>query len=134
MKKLDENAVSNMFTGYVSKAQDLLRDPKKVEETVTKAIEKASGNKGPLDEIWYDLQLMFNMVKDWVHRNYKDVPVGSIAAILGGLLYFLSPIDFIPDFIPVAGLIDDVFVLGIVLKQVRADLRKYEEWTLKEAE
>lgn len=128
MKKLAENVIRKMFTGYVSKAHHLLKDPQMVEETVSKAIEKASVNKGPFDEIWLDLQLMFHMVRDWVRRDYKDVPIGSIAAIVGGLLYFLSPLDFIPDIMPVSGLIDDAFVLSLVFKQVRSDLRKYEAW------
>ena len=31
-----------------------------------------------------------------------------------GLIYLLSPVDLIPDAIPVAGMIDDAFVLKLI--------------------
>ena len=52
----------------------------------------------------------------------------SIIAILGGIIYFLSPIDIIPDFIPIIGYLDDIFVLNLVIDQVRKDIDKYKEW------
>ncbi len=35
---------------------------------------------------------------------------------------------FIPDFILGIGLFDDVFVIGLILKQIHNDLQKYEKW------
>jgi len=43
------------------------------------------------------------------------------------LLYFVSPIDFVPDFLP-GGLIDDAFVLSLIIRQIKTDLYKYKEW------
>jgi uncharacterized membrane protein YkvA (DUF1232 family) len=59
---------------------------------------------------------------------YREIPYGSIVAAVAAILYFVSPIDFIPDFIPVVGLVDDVFVIGFVLKKIHSDLEKYEKW------
>lgn len=59
--------------------------------------------------------------------KYKEIPTGSIVAIIIALLYFVSPIDLIPDFLP-GGLVDDALVLGLVFKQVKSDLDKYKEW------
>lgn len=39
--------------------------------------------------------------------------------ITAGLLYLLSPIDLIPDFIPVIGQLDDVILITGLLKLVR---------------
>jgi uncharacterized membrane protein YkvA (DUF1232 family) len=68
------------------------------------------------------------MAKDWITGKYKEIPTSSIIAILGGIIYFLSPIDIIPDFIPIIGYLDDIFVLNLVIDQVRKDIDKYKEW------
>lgn len=113
---------------HKSRAKDLLEDPEKTKKVLEDAYKKANDAKGPLEKVFDDLMLMFYLVRDWIKGEYKEVPVGSIVAILGGILYFLSPIDAIPDVIPVAGYLDDVFVLGLIIKQVSADLKKYKNW------
>ena len=47
----------------------------------------------------------------------RSVPWETKTALGGGLLYILSPIDGIPDFIPVLGLLDDLLLVpaGILL-------------------
>ena len=65
---------------------------------------------------------------DFYEGNYKEVPWGTIAAIVVALLYFVSPIDLIPDFIPVAGYIDDAFVISLAMKFIKDDIERYREW------
>ena len=51
---------------------------------------------------------------------------------IAALLYVLSPIDLIPDFIPVVGYVDDALVVAVCIKLVQADLDKYRDWKLKQ--
>lgn len=54
-------------------------------------------------------------------RRLKDYLVSGrcsaadIVLIVAALLYLISPIDAVPDFIPFAGWLDDVGVAGLVL-------------------
>lgn len=43
-----------------------------------------------------------------------DVPVGAKAKLGGAVLYFISPLDLVPDFLPVVGWMDDLIV-GVTL-------------------
>lgn len=52
----------------------------------------------------------------------KDVPLKDKAIIIGALGYLISPLDVIPDAIPIAGLGDDVAVLLYVLHKIKGDL------------
>lgn len=54
---------------------------------------KFEKKKGPLEEIWDSIQLLFGLIKDWASGDYKDVPIGSIILIIIGILYFVSPRD-----------------------------------------
>lgn len=45
----------------------------------------------------------------------------------------LSPIDLIPDFIPVVGYVDDALVVAACLAMVESDLEIYKEWKKQQA-
>jgi uncharacterized membrane protein YkvA (DUF1232 family) len=49
----------------------------------------------------------------------RAVPLGARLALAGLLVWLLSPIDLIPEFIPVLGPLDDVIVAVLVLRYVR---------------
>jgi uncharacterized membrane protein YkvA (DUF1232 family) len=65
----------------------------------------------------------------------KDTPLWAKAAIFGALGYFISPIDAIPDAIPVVGYSDDLAVLAAaaaaVAKFLTGDHTKQAEETLQ---
>lgn len=74
------------------------------------------------------------MLKDSFQGKYKEVPVGTIAAIISTLLYILSPIDLIPDWIPVVGWLDDIFILRKCISFAKKDVEKYRLWKEKAKE
>jgi len=126
--KLNRQKILDFFKKSESKASVILNDKNKASETIKEALGKAVTNKGELEGVWAKMVLLFAIAKDYVNGDYTEIPKRSIVAILGGIIYFLSPIDIVPDFIPVLGFIDDVFVLNLVYKQVLKDLEKYKIW------
>ena len=52
----------------------------------------------------------------------RSAPLGVRLVLLGLVAWILSPIDLIPEFIPVLGPIDDVVVAVIALRYVRRRL------------
>jgi uncharacterized membrane protein YkvA (DUF1232 family) len=89
--------------------------------------------KGPLREFLDNAKLLLDIVSDYWSGKYRQIPYFSLAAIVFTLLYVLSPIDLIPDFIPVIGQLDDAAVVSICLFLVLQDLREYEAWKINEA-
>ena len=48
--------------------------------------------------------------------------------MVAGLIYFIYPVDLIPDFIPVSGLIDDVAFIAWIYDYIKEDIDKFLEW------
>ena len=94
----------------------------------TKIDEMDTNPPSVLMKVWNDLKLMINLIKDYAKGDYKDVPWKTIAAITGAIIYFVSPIDVIPDFIVGLGYADDLVVIKFALELVGDDLKKYEQW------
>ena len=70
-----------------------------------------------------DLQLAYKMLRDPHFQMAKETKTILIIA----LLYIISPIDLIPDAIPLLGLVDDVLVAGYALRQASAELERYRQ-------
>lgn len=77
---------------------------------------------------------LFSMIKDYWSGDYREVPWKTIAAAAGALLYVWMPLDLIPDFIPLVGLLDDAGVIAACLTLVNDDLVVYEKWKILQKE
>ena len=65
--------------------------------------------------VYAALILYYTLQSDKVSKKDK-------AIIIGALGYMISPLDAIPDAIPIAGLTDDLAVLLYVMKKVWTDI------------
>lgn len=75
-----------------------------------------------------NVPMLVSLVRSYIKKDYRDIPIGSIIAIVSALIYFLSPIDLLPDSIPVLGYVDDAAVFAFVWKMVEDDVEEYKKW------
>lgn len=120
-----EKKVNEIFNSFQEKKygkedfQKLLSKEEKI---------KRKSKSSRLKKFATDICTYFEMLKDFFTGKYKEVPFGTIAAIIGSLLYVLLPIDLIPDFIPFVGLIDDAGIISLCINFTKYDLNKYKEY------
>lgn len=67
-----------------------------------------------------DVKTMYEMLKD------SKVSKATKATIVGALLYFISPVDAIPDVALVVGYLDDAGVISIALNSIAAEIEKFK--------
>ena len=125
---LTEKQAKKEYEKGLKKAEILLADPDKLEKFLQKLERKL--NKIPvMGETFSMVPTMISLVRSYVKKEYTEVPLGTIVGIISALIYILSPIDLIPDGIPVAGFTDDVAVLLICLKAgAEDDITEYQKW------
>lgn len=110
-----------------SEAEDLLKDKKKLEHFLERLEKKLS--KIPLaGKYLADVPVLISLVKAYADKEYTEVPIGTIIAIISALIYVLSPIDIIPDILPAIGISDDAAVVAFALKFVHDDVEEYRIW------
>ena len=115
-----------------NKANILYKDNGKLKELLEVAITKAKDNKQLMD-IWSDLKLFIELIKDWMSGTYVELPKETVIMIIISLIYLVMPIDLIPDFL-IAGFIDDALVIGYVVKKTSYELDLYKEWKAIQAD
>ena len=91
-------------------------------------LKKLFQNVKVLAKYFNDLCEILELLRDRVRGAYRETPWRTIAALTGALIYVLSPIDLILDFIPGIGFLDDAVVIGLAIKLAQPDLEKYRTW------
>lgn len=114
-----------------TKAEDYLHDPDKSRQLLQEAMHKAKRNQDrhlPQTDFWSELKAFFRLLRAYIRREYTVIPWASIVMVTVAIIYFVSPIDLILDWLPLAGFLDDAAVLVFVMRQVKIDLDKFQQW------
>jgi uncharacterized membrane protein YkvA (DUF1232 family) len=64
----------------------------------------------------------------WISRKYTDVETQTIVYTVLAVVYFVTPTDFVPDFVLGLGFVDDIAVISWVLEKIRDDVKKFKQW------
>lgn len=119
------------FNRFKKKAVEIVNDSESLKGLLTKLKVKldASEEDDSLRQKLVEyLKLVSRMITNTISGNYKDMPWQTLVMIVAGLLYFIAPLDALPDFIPVAGYLDDATILVWLGKCFRDDLENYKNW------
>lgn len=74
------------------------------------------------------LSVLGRFIKAYAVGDYRNVPWKTVLLIIAAIVYFLNPIDLIPDFLPLTGFTDDFAVLLWVYNSVSKEIDKFLTW------
>lgn len=92
-------------------------------EDLNRAEEKAPN----LNEKMGDFKLLVAMGRDSLAGRYK-MNKWNLSIIVATVAYVLSPLDAIPDVIPVLGWLDDVTIVGYAISKLSVEMRRYKSY------
>jgi uncharacterized membrane protein YkvA (DUF1232 family) len=97
------------------KMQDYEEKEKFVEENLWGKLEKS----GKRISFAKDILALYRYMKDPIVKWYRK------AIVVAALIYFIVPIDSIPDITPLFGYLDDLGVITALLKYLGSELMEY---------
>jgi uncharacterized membrane protein YkvA (DUF1232 family) len=71
---------------------------------------------------------LVRLFRAWINGRYRIVPWRTIVIFAVTVLYAITPVDLIPDYIPFIGIIDDVAMLGFLWQSLSRDVKRFLEW------
>ena len=131
MEKEPSHKEKKYFNKFREKAKTIVGDHeelKKVLEELNARLEATENDDSLKDKMVNYLKLIGRMLSNTMSGAYTDVPWQTLVMILAGLLYFLAPLDALPDFIPIAGFLDDATILVWLGRCFKEDLEQYKSW------
>ena len=121
---------SRYFDNARQRARNMINDPEALRRVADESYNSGAVRSGRFDEVKEDFRTLVRLVVAYGRGNYRDITADSLVIVVGGLIYVVSPVDLIPDTIPVAGYIDDVVVVRWVIKAVNDELQAFRAWEL----
>ena len=117
------------YDAFINKAERLVRSPARLQRLAGQATRKlaAQGEDG-LREAQDQFETALALVKAWASGEYRDVHTRTIVAVVAALLYFVVPMDVIPDFLLGWGFIDDIAVISYVFAQLKEEINAFRAW------
>jgi uncharacterized membrane protein YkvA (DUF1232 family) len=122
---------SVIFQRFLGKAGGIMGKPVKVGMLLTTAYGKlvdANSSQSGFDQVKEVMYTFMRMVKAYSNGTYRDVSKKSMLSGVAVLLYLVSPIDLIPDFIPVLGLMDDLSLIAWFIDSFQKEITKFASW------
>jgi uncharacterized membrane protein YkvA (DUF1232 family) len=120
---------SRSFRRASTRAQDYVRHPDRLADLLKDATRKAeqppSGRMGATLE---DLKALVRLASAYVRGDYRAVSRDNLVKVIAAIVYFVSPIDLLPDFLGPFGLTDDAVVVAFVLRKLREELSTFLAW------
>ncbi len=130
MDRNTNNQAEQAFQSSYAQAEKILDQPDQIEELLKRLEKKLKGLPVVGDAFSY-IPAMGLLINSYVKQEYTKIPIGTITAVVGAIIYFVAPIDLLPDFIPGVGLLDDAAVVSIALAASKTDIDEYMAWRKK---
>ena len=127
---MDFEKAKEAIAGLTGQAEELIRDPGKI-EVLLQQLEEKIKEVPVAGEALSKLPLMISMIRSYITKEYTEVSPKVIVTLLAAILYLLKGKDLIPDKIPVLGYADDLAVFAAAFLIDEPELNAYSQWRLE---
>ena len=126
-QQLTEAKANETLERGFREAESTLDDSEKL-SLLLKKLKQKMKSLPMVGSVLANVPTMFKLLNSYLKGDYTDIPRKELVIIVSAVSYLVSPIDLVPDFIPVVGLMDDMAIISICIKATQCELEKYLVW------
>lgn len=89
---------------------------------------KSARDCGAHDLLRRQLRLAMELLGDHVSHRSPQIPYHTVSVLTAAVLYFMNPVDVIPDFIAGVGTSDDALLVELAFELVWPGIERYCTW------
>jgi uncharacterized membrane protein YkvA (DUF1232 family) len=134
METISRSKIQSLVKKCSQEASEIFQQKDILLEKLNASWEKAKSLDPELRALVDNIAVFIEIIREFIKGNYKEIDRKNILLMIAGILYFLNPLDLIPDIIPILGFGDDAAVLLFVLGKVKVEIVKYKDWKFKNSE
>ncbi|UOR06621.1 YkvA family protein [Hymenobacter aerilatus] len=124
-------AKNAVFSAFIGRATRMLGKPFLVATAlhdVAQKLDDQDSKKGPIQQVIDVGRLLIRLVTAFINGSYRELSKTTAISGLAVLLYVLSPIDLVPDALPVLGFLDDAALIAWFMERFRQELEHFKSW------
>lgn len=125
--KATADQMAKKFSEYKEKARDYLENNKKLEDFLVKVEKKFQTIPKVGPKLAYIPQMIL-LIRSYAICEYREVTKTEIVLMVAALIYFVSPLDVIPDKFLGFGWLDDALVTSLVVRRCESSIKRYMTW------
>lgn len=103
---------------------------------VSNLIDQAFERVGKMADDFYQIQdqtlALLRMLRSWYAREYDGLSKETVLSLIASLIYVVNPMDFIPDFIPYIGKLDDRWVIRYMIRKLNVEIQRFMAWEVEQ--
>ena len=130
----NKSLVTRILTSFFFKRANIgavryARNSKSLFNLIRDALNKSGGLSGKnIAAFREQLSIVTRLLKAYASGEYRQLPWKTLIRIIAVLIYFVSPIDILPDFLPIIGLTDDIALMLWLFSGMGDDIEKFRQW------
>ncbi len=113
---------------FRQKAERLAKNAARASRMIDEASIKAERTRGTMAGAAEGLQTLIRLARAYISGRYRELPWTALITTLAALVYFVNPLDLVPDFVIGFGLLDDLTVIAFAVNGLRAELERFRAW------
>ena len=129
LKSKSTNMLEKAKELFGKQAERIAAQPKKLQELLSQVGQKIGkmARDPRIQKLVMPLAVFTRMIKAHYAGEYS-ISTSTLVFIILGMVYFISPIDIIPDFLGVFGFADDASVVLAIFARLKDQIEEFLEW------